>query len=612
MAKKIVSILITFIIVLSITTFIYAEDVELDIPIENYDPISEVMPELDYIYDKEYNSNEHITTYRENYSLDIEAGSIDFEKGINYIADILFYVQRALVEAIVYIFDQAFTFSVYEIFKGILNTFIVNMFTTTFGLVSSILLALIGFYFFITNIQRKSADFWAALLQTVIVIAIAFLYFNKPLMLIEQVDNAVNNLSTTILSTRPDITGDKPSDYYSDKLDAKDTGVITVANSLWEQYIHKPWRVMEFADSEIADKYEDEMLSYSPGNPQREELLQEIEENTGLRTKDLAIKRLGLIIMYLIPMVINLLLMGALCVLAIGYQFMIMLIFVVGIFVFMLALIPSIGGRIVKGWIIKLLGTAGMKILISFILVIMISFNEALYKFGNDSGWMAALIIQLAIYIVIYIKRASVMEVFMIAKDALQNPGGAYKRLSGMKKMEAPYLKNTTVGMKSVLGKITSSYKGTKDFATVKANDFREKSNKVKEIKNASQYLDKKYSWHKGYADKKASEKGTEPVYNNFVKKIMEREKNNQKRYTDTELLNVNKRFSSVKNLSKERSERDNNLKGSFITGKIGKNSSKGIEALGYRKKGTSHIVERNDSSHSKPLYDPTRRNNKE
>jgi ABC-type multidrug transport system fused ATPase/permease subunit len=617
LAKKIISILIIIFLVFSMTLLAFSENDEEEdaevITVENYDPITEVMPELDYVYDQEYNDNKYVTKFRENYYLDINAGSVDIENGINQITNILFYVQRALVEAMIYIFDQAFTFSFYEIFKGVLNSFIVNMFNSTFGIISSIFLALIGFFFFIKTVKKQRADFFSSVVQIIVVIALAYLYFNNPLMLLKGVDNVVNNVSTTILTARPDISGQTPSDYYTGKLDVKDTGVVAVANNLWEQYIHRPWRIMEFGDSDIADEYEDKVLTYAPGSDQREELINEVEETTGLSTKDLSVKRLGLIIMYLIPMLVNLLLMGALCVLAIGYQFLILIIFMGGIFIFMIALIPSVGTNIVKNWAIKLIGTAGMKILISFLLIIMISFNEALYLFGNDNGWMAALIIQLVIYIIIYIKRESIMEVFMVAKDALQNPKKAAERLGKMKSMEASKLTNSTQNMKTAFSKVRGSYSGVKTIAAAKAGDFKEKSVDLKQKKNASQYLDKKYNWHKQYAEKKAIEKGTEPHYNNFVRKIMEREKNNEKRYTEDELNNVSKRFNNVRNLAEERNIRDNTIKGTLITGRQGNSDTKGIDAFGYKKKGTSHIIERRNNSSSKPIYDPTRRrdNNK-
>jgi cation transport ATPase len=269
-------------------------------------------------------------------------------------------------------------------------------------------------------------EFWTGIVKVVFVVAIGTFYYTNPLMLANGVEKASNELTNMIVKTSTDAKTKSEKAQGKEKNDKK-TAITYIANDLWEQYVHKPWRILEFGDNKAADKWENDILKKSPD--EREGIIKDMEADTGVKTEAMVTKRLGFMIMYLIPVAINIILMGIFCVIIIGLQFVVMLVFILGIFVFMVALIPSFGIETLKKWGMSIAFLSGTKLIMAFMLMLILAFNSALYSYAQEEGWVYALMLQLAMYIALYLFRHKVFYIFAMAKEVAVNPKKAFDRL---------------------------------------------------------------------------------------------------------------------------------------------------------------------------------------
>lgn len=399
--KIICSILLIIIIAFPFTTVQAASD-----------PMSAASPSIPQIFDISQNPNHYITDYRNNYYLDTTAGIFNpIENIFNGLANILFNIQQGLTYILIVLFYFSFEFSFFDIFKDLINSFIGNMQTAFFNEVSIIIICLIGFYFFIKQLKRQTVQFWTALFQTIVIIAFASYYFTHPAQILESVDLGTKEISKMVLTGTTGGTSNT-------------TAIVEAANHLWDTYIHKPWQYLEFGDESLANAYTDQVLS-QPVSDARTQIFVQLEKDK--YWQQMGLKRVGFELMYLIPMIVSFVILSALCILVIGFQFMTMLIFLMGIFIFVIALVPNWGARILGNWVQKLISTAGTKIILSFFLITLIAFNKALFSYGAAKGWLITLLLQLVIYAVVYLKRHEIVELFISFKNTLHNPNAVNK-----------------------------------------------------------------------------------------------------------------------------------------------------------------------------------------
>lgn len=378
------------------------------------DPMNAASPEIEDIFDSAKNNNPYITTYRTNYDLDSTAGMFNvIEKVTNGLACILFAVQQGLANLLVVVFYYTFNFSFYDIFKDLINLFVGNMKTQVWDQISILIISFLGIFFFVKQLQRQVIQFWVTLLQTVLIVALALFYFSQPAVILKSLDDGTNEVSKMILAG-------------SNNNGGANAAVVSASNSLWDIYVHQPWQYLEFGDKNLAQQYTDQVLSLPPGDDARRDIFDRLESQK--LWSNMGVKRVGFEIMYLIPMLITFLILAVLCILTIGFQALLMVLFLLGIFVLVVALIPGWGPRILQNWIQKIIATAFTKIILVFFLTVLIAFNKALFTYAQTKGWIITLLLQLIIYIVIFLKRNDLIELFVSFRQTMMNPN-AFNRV---------------------------------------------------------------------------------------------------------------------------------------------------------------------------------------
>ncbi|MCX7748710.1 MAG: hypothetical protein N2645_17765 [Clostridia bacterium] len=364
------------------------------------DPFSASMPKVDDIFDYTKNPNPYITTYKDNYSLDDTAGMFSpVEGALNSIADTMFQMQYFMAQLLVLMFWFVFNFNIFDVFKDLITSFLTEMKVGFFDSVVLILLTLTGAYFIKKKLQRRVIEFWIGLGIIVLVLAISTFYFQSPMKILNGVNNATNGFSQMILGT-------------------SDTPVVKASNDLWQVFVVKPWQNAEFGNPELAKKLTDEVLSKS--DPDEREAIFEVLEATG-EWENMGSKRCAYLVVMLVPMGITYIVLFAICLLSIGFQALMMIVFLLGPFVFALALIPEYGPGVLKKWGLFLISLAASKIVMVLVLKILTAFLKAMLSFGDTQGWGMVFIVQLIAFAMIFFFKKQIVEIFIITKKNVSN-----------------------------------------------------------------------------------------------------------------------------------------------------------------------------------------------
>jgi hypothetical protein len=381
------------------------------------------------------NPERYFSDWNNKYRIDFveqewyEVGLLDINvTGI--IANMLFGLQKYTVELLIKFMDLAFDkdASFTWLFNNTLNNMIGDLYSKVFKVVIGIAIALVGFYIAWNLIKNDKNRIFQILVKTVILVAAAEYFYTHPIETMTTVDNVVNDVSLAAMSSMYSNSSDE------NKVDVKseeDVPIQNIANSMFKEYIHTPWQILEFGSVETAEKDKNqEKILDAPNEDERQDNYKELQEE--YKFTDSGARRSCFIVIYMVPVIINLFVLAFLTFLTIAYKFYLLFIIFIGIFVFPLSFVPSIGPNIIKEWGQKVIGVACMKIVISILFILVLQFNQTILNQMSTKNWswITLLFIQAVIYTVIFVKRNVVKDLFNRTKRAMAKPrmAGHYMR----------------------------------------------------------------------------------------------------------------------------------------------------------------------------------------
>ncbi|KAB3535640.1 MFS transporter [Alkaliphilus pronyensis] len=545
-------ILLILLIIASFTNFAYGND-----------PIDGALPDVDALFDGN-NSSKYLTVYKNNYYLDMKdmgmvESTMTFGDEINAGANTLFNAQKGLAHLLITVVYYSFEIDLYKIFSGIIEAVIGEMKIALFDELSLIAIVVLGFYYLVKIIGDQKTQIWVAIIQTVIITALALAFFNSPTELLKGVDDISKDLSRSVLSGTYKATnqGNTP-----------ESAVMAAANDMWMMFVHKPWQVLQFGDVDIAEKEEDKILSLPPMSEERQEIINTLAENDILFTPVWGGRRLSFIILYFIPMLVMGIIIGIIALLILGYQFITIFYVMMGVFVFIMALIPFIGPKIITSWGSKVLAAGFIKVIISFVLAVIFALNSALFNLTGDYGWFVVLLLQILIMVVIVWKRKDFFEIITNMRMAVKH-GNINKNLRKDANLEArinkhtdkirfrrskshdnyEYEPSTAEDYKINRNSRPSNNSGTEDTSLsygaievqlAQEGDITNMNDNLKAlVKKAEELLERKYNDEKAEAEEKAEKHNKEPEYTPFVKRVQTREALGTPRFDRREIAAV-------------------------------------------------------------------------
>lgn len=379
-------------------------------------PGTAALPRMDTLFDGR-NDSPYLNQYRENYALDcVEPGTLSakeqFENAINSLANVLFQVQLNTGYLLVAIFYYSFEIDIYQIFSPLLTSFVTEMKTSLFDELSLIAISLLGLYFVIKLIQNQRTQVWVAILQTAIIVAFSMFFFTQPLKLLKGVDSGSKEIARQVLTGTFKATNEGR---------APDSAVVAAANNIWQIFVHQPWQMLEFGNVSVAKTQEQRILSMPIGSDERKAYIKEMAKDKKYFTTDWGMKRLGLILLYFIPLLIMFIVIALMCLLMLAYQFLTVLYCMMGVFIFILALIPFFGIQLIQNWFMKIIGAGSIKIVVCFCVSFLLSCVSVLFGTTESYGWFITLLLEVTVIVTIVWKKDELFEMFTALRLAPTN-----------------------------------------------------------------------------------------------------------------------------------------------------------------------------------------------
>lgn len=544
MHKKIIiilSLLLIMIMALSTVT-VYAEDDDL------YKNLEETAQE---------SGNDYFVNYRDNYELDTE--KMSFFKGdefgsviLNILTSFTFLFQKMCATLTIAVFSFSLSTNIIEVLGGFIEPFLSAMKGSLWDSLSMYAIAFAAFMLLIKMAQNKTSQALSSLIGIIMIIALAVMFYAYPIQMLRGIDSVTNGISDAVME------GPYKATVGGSSVDAKGK-----ASALcWNLLVHKPWQILEFGSVSTAEKYEEDILKLEPGSEKRKDLVNELAESQGLFSKSVWHQFIRLCTA-IIAFFFNLILMIVLLLfsaLIIGYRLLLLVYLALGIFVFLIALLPYYGLFLIRKWGMRVISISFTRIMVVFFLSITLVFMDVIYKFIDEYGLFIVLFIMIVTVAAIWFERYRLLDLFSACRtngnqlnqnmnrsletdyNAIENMKNLRRKaLRGMENINADGLKfksedsqsNTQDGKeksdsqvirvneksKESTNKNYSNIKETSENLQKSAENMRTASQDMSTyFKSAEALLQKQYEYSKTKAEEGANKK--EAVeYDDFVKR---------------------------------------------------------------------------------------------
>ena len=552
--KKAVLILMTVMLLLAAAvSFVFAED--------------GLTPDIG---DAAKNSGDaNFIKYRDNYALDTE--KISFFKNpmsvtFDGAANGLFAMQKGLATVQIFFFQTALESNILDLLKEFVTPFVDSMRTYIFEGFSLFFISICALLLLLKLAANRQAQAVSGLFQILLIVTLAFIFYNHPVEMMKVAGDVTEQLSDVVME----------GPYNAVNGDSSDTSMEgKVSVLVWNLMVHKPWQITEFGNVSTAEEYGTDILKLTPESDERKDLVEKLAKEEGLFSKTLS-HQLERVFTLLVLGVLNLIIflfLTAFCVLIVGYQFLILVYMLLGVFVFLLALIPYFSIELVKRWAFRILSACGTKILLAFFLSLLLVFMDAMYKFIDTKGLLFTLFMIIVIISMIYVKKKEIMGLFtgfrannltvpgayqtmnraldrdlnmvhnlntaytMRRRDGQEDgsfAGSSWRSRPGSESMSASWEssdqgRSTATGFRSKTalegarhGQNAGNYSpeaSGEELKTAAGSIARSTQDMSRYFKKAEEMLQKQYEKSKTESEEAADRKGTEPEYGDFVRR---------------------------------------------------------------------------------------------
>lgn len=357
----------------------------------------------------EQSHDQYLIEYRDNYMVDAQemnALKEFLQKFIYVLMNLIFLLHTLVVKITILVLDFGINFDMYTLCSFVIEPILEILKETLFDEISLICINIYAFSILIKMLKNQNTQAWTSIMQLLIIIVVALIFFNYPVEILKAVDTGTKYVSSKVL--------EGPQSAISENASEDIPAAGRAASLIWQIAIHKPWQIVNFGDEDTAKKYEEQILKTKPDTDEREDIIKALSKE-GLFSKGLksaTAKFATLCIMCFFTLLICILI-SAICFFILMYQFLTILYMMGGIFVFIVALLPFVGIRAVYIWGEKVISTASIKIVIVFCLAMVLTFMHIIYQVVDEYGLVKALILQVLIIVTIYIKRDEIIKTFL-------------------------------------------------------------------------------------------------------------------------------------------------------------------------------------------------------
>lgn len=488
--------------------------------------------------------DENLIRYRDNYYLDtVKMGITDAIPAMFAgMANALLSFQKGLATIQITVLGIAMDANALELFEGLVPPFVDSMKIYLFEGFATFFISVCGLVLLIRFVTNRQAQAVSGLFQVLLILSLAYLFYNHPVELLKNADEVVQEVSGEVLQAPYEAVNGAGS---GDSLEGK------VSSLVWTIMVHKPWQIAEFGSVQKANVYEQEILIHAPESDERKNAVKELASSENLFSKSASwqIERITTLVFIGIINLVVFLCLTLLSGMIFAYQFLILVYMILGIFVFLLALLPYFGIELIKRWGIRILAACSTKILLAFFFSLLIVFMSAIYTFIDTKGLLYTLFVMVAMIAILYLKRKEIASMFTgfraantvaseiyHAGDAAWNMGtgnlsyGPYNpyagqqssRMRGNTRSESSAGSGAASAPPSAPAAAMISQNGQESAAAMKdaADSIKKTTQDLNRYyKKAEELLQKQYEKSKAESEEDAQRKGEAPQYGAFVRR---------------------------------------------------------------------------------------------
>ncbi|MCI9640143.1 MAG: hypothetical protein HFE72_08510 [Emergencia sp.] len=373
--------------------------------------------------------------YRDNYYLDMEDVSILSSPGaviFNMLANGIFGWSKNIGCLTAVATRFALGVDIYNLIRDFIEPFFNSMRKIVFDSYATYFIAIAAFYFLVQLLRNRHSQVISGLLAVTMIIAVGLFFYARPMFVL----STLNGITTELSSTVMDAPYDTLTDEDADEATAGDKSVVLIFNVM----VHSQWQYLEFGSMKQAQNHEASILPLEVDSDERLDYISELE-NPGLTKGNTAaqIERFGLALIFFIFDLLLLIIILGFSVLILGYQFFVLFLAILGTFIFVLALIPGYGTRLLRRWALKLLSSSAVKIILVFFMAILFIIMNFLYTATATYGLLPVLFMMLSMCLIVALKRKEIAELFLgtsggkVVGAAGDVAHGTYSELTGLK-----------------------------------------------------------------------------------------------------------------------------------------------------------------------------------
>lgn len=354
-------------------------------------------------------SDSHLEDY-DNYYLDMVDASFFKNPGsniLNILANLIFAGIKGLGAWSVSILRFALSTDIFDMVEDAMEPLFGGLKTGLFDSLSTLMIGIAAAFFVLMLAKRQVANIASGIGTVIIVLIVTFIFYTSPLGILSAVNDISTDLSSSVLNA--------PYEAAYGKSGTTKSPADRSAELVWNVIVHKPWQILEFGDTKIANKYQDEILSIPEGD-ERKALVENIEKDTGVLSNRQSeqLNRVTTGIFFLVFSLIIFLMMMAIALLIIGFQIFAIFLGLMGGFVFLLAIIPVYGLRLIGRWAVRILSAITVKVALVFAVAILVVTMDFVFGLLDTYGMMAVMFTLIAIVLILYIKRKSLLNLFTL------------------------------------------------------------------------------------------------------------------------------------------------------------------------------------------------------
>lgn len=518
----------------------------------------------------------------QNYHLDLKETGIF--KGfimvaVNAAANGLFYLLTGITYLLIIVVYYAFKISFVTLLSPAINAITMSLKKNIYDELAGVFISMLVIFYIAKIIREQKTQVWVAIIQTIVIIALATQFMLYPAKTLKSIEDFSQGASQTILT----------STFEATNSGSPDSAVAAACDNIWVMFVHTPWEMLEFGDGDTkyVKEHEDDILSKAPSSDERQKYVNDLAKDGIHFMPDWALDRFVMIILYSIPMLVQVFIIGVLALLMLMYEALFVLIVLAAPFVFLISLIPWLGFRTLRNYFSKLIGYGSMKIILSFFIAVLFSIDTSLFTISNKQyGWYLVLLLQLIVAVGIYWKRSELLSFISNIGAPHELPGAIdrqmrkgvdvekyIKHISNMRynradnansnKSDANYGTENKNNLKENFSSTSTKTKGSSnsydephEYGNEKRDDHTRQDNSLFDfdldnansnnklsmrelIKLAEEILENQYETSKLKSEEKSMRSNKDPEYSYFVKTVMNREKMNLPKFEESEKMAV-------------------------------------------------------------------------